>query len=105
MMGLVDGEEVDLWSRDPERRIGSGLIVVGEHGLPVVLTHPTSTIENAWTPWTCAANWSIRPLPGAQPGVLLDAWNQINSIIENLSDWQRRHDGMGREEPHADEED
>jgi hypothetical protein len=82
-------EKVDIWSKDPERKLREGTLVTGDDYLPILGVGGKMGGPCVYTTNELPANWQLRPLPGESEGVLLTAWNAIFDIQSRLAEAER----------------
>lgn len=80
-------EQVEIWSIDPPRKIGTSLLAVGQGGLPVLLNQIPPTVI-----WMLPNNWSLRSVRGRAHGPLLQAWTDIEAVLQHIRDAQKEAD-------------
>jgi hypothetical protein len=79
-------EKVSIWSRDPERKLGEGRLVVGINNLPRFISQLGDSMYDTTI---FPANWRLRPAPGQLDGELLAAWNKLQAIQSRLAEAER----------------
>lgn len=91
-------EAVEIWTREPRRRIDTGILAIADDGLPFLRRHNATVGELSFRPWAFPANWLLKPLQGRSPDMLLGAWEQIEGIREELAEWRKERMGEHGEE-------
>jgi hypothetical protein len=93
-------EQVEVWASDQNgRRISSGHLRIGMDGLPIVhvtIEQTDGELTQYYRPGWFPAAWSLRPLKGHAPELLLDAWQEIDAIRERLKAAEREAEDVER---------
>ena len=78
-------ETVDVWDMEAPQphQVGTGVLVRGYDGLPSFCIACPTVVK--YTPATLPAFWSLRAPRNTWPGVLLEAWNKIEQIRDDIA--------------------
>lgn len=84
-------ERVEIWVKDPPRKIYDGKMRIGEHGMPCVrVTQPKSPNGYYDYPvWIFPANWLLLLPKDIPAGTLLGAWRKLESIVNEVRAWEK----------------
>ena len=86
-------ETVEVWSRETKQKISTSLLVVGVHGQPVLMNAvPPTEIHNF------PAVWYLHAPRNTWPGVLLEAWNEVEQIRQRIAIAEREAEARAAEE-------
>ena len=98
-------EVVEVWTSEPGvRNLGEGTLEVSGNGLPMLL-FPDDEGRGDWvlgyTAATLPAVWSLRAPRNTWPGVLLEAWLELEQIRERIAVAEREAEGEDNERDQA----
>ena len=86
-------EVVEVWSRETSQKLSTSRLAIGLHGQPVLANaFPPTEIHNF------PAVWSLRAPRNTWPGVLLEAWNEVEQIRQRIAIAEREAEARAAEE-------